>query len=78
MEGPTKSAPIFAPWSITLLAGRFMPTARLHVATITLITPWSYAVATRSRSSVVNPASRNSIRKVSDKPEETYDERRLQ
>ena len=57
IDGPTRSAPIRAPCKITLLAGRFIPAARLQVATITLMIPSSYAIAIRSRSSVVRPAS---------------------
>lgn len=56
-DGPTKSRPIRAPQSMTLLAGRLMPAARLHVATRTFNTPLSYPSAINSRSSVVNPAS---------------------
>jgi hypothetical protein len=41
IEGPTKSAPIRAPCRITLLAGRFIPAAKLQVATMTLSTPSS-------------------------------------
>ncbi len=41
IEGPTKWAPMRAPWRMTRLAGKFMPAARLHVAAMTFITPSS-------------------------------------
>lgn len=40
---------------ITLLAGRFTPAAIVAVQQITLRSPWSYAPAIRSFSSVVRP-----------------------
>lgn len=57
IAGPMRSRPILAPWRITRRAGRLIPAARLHVATMTLIVPLSYASATIARSSMVIPAS---------------------